>query len=108
MTRALANWVLVNRPAFIINYHSAGGFMFGAREGPAGDLATAYAEASGYSWPAPGVGGQRSPLPYAASAQKVLNASPDWVLAEHGGPFEFNAEDFRRRVRGEARNAARL
>jgi glyoxylase-like metal-dependent hydrolase (beta-lactamase superfamily II) len=38
------------------------------------------------------------PLPYAASAQKVLDAQPDWVLAEHGGPFEFNAEDFRRRV----------
>jgi glyoxylase-like metal-dependent hydrolase (beta-lactamase superfamily II) len=43
------------------------------------------------------------PLPYAASAKKVLEAAPDWVLAEHGGPFEFNAEDFRRRVRwGEA------
>jgi glyoxylase-like metal-dependent hydrolase (beta-lactamase superfamily II) len=39
-----------------------------------------------------------SPLPYAASAQKVLDAAPEWVLAEHGGPFEFNAEDFRRRV----------
>jgi hypothetical protein len=39
------------------------------------------------------------PLPYAASAQKVLDARPHWVLAEHGGPFEFNAEDFRRRVR---------
>jgi hypothetical protein len=38
------------------------------------------------------------PLPYAASAQKVLDAKPDWVLAEHGGAFEFNAEDFRRRV----------
>ncbi len=39
-----------------------------------------------------------SPLPYAASAQKVLDAAPEWVLAEHGGPFEFSAEDFRRRV----------
>src|SRR5262249_10586494 len=29
---------------------------------------------------------------------KVLDAGPDWVLAEHGGPFEFSAEDFRRRV----------
>jgi glyoxylase-like metal-dependent hydrolase (beta-lactamase superfamily II) len=38
------------------------------------------------------------PLPYAASAKKVLEAAPDWVLAEHGGPFEFSAEDFRRRV----------
>jgi hypothetical protein len=36
---------------------------------------------------------------YAASARKVLDAAPDWVLAEHGGAFEFNAEDFRRRVR---------
>src|SRR5581483_1086854 len=39
------------------------------------------------------------PLPYAESAQKVLDAAPDWVLAEHGGPFVFNAEDFKRRVR---------
>lgn len=39
------------------------------------------------------------PLLYAASAQKVLDAAPDWVTAEHGGPFEFSAEDFRRRVR---------
>jgi glyoxylase-like metal-dependent hydrolase (beta-lactamase superfamily II) len=39
------------------------------------------------------------PLPYAESAQKVLDAAPDWVLAEHGGAFEFNAEDFKRRVR---------
>lgn len=38
------------------------------------------------------------PSIYASSAQKVLDAAPDWVLAEHGGPFEFNAEDFRRRV----------
>ncbi len=39
-----------------------------------------------------------SPLLYAASAQQVLDARPEWVLAEHGGPFEFSAEDFRRRV----------
>lgn len=39
------------------------------------------------------------PLPYADSAGKVLAAAPEWVLAEHGGPFEFHAEDFRRRVR---------
>jgi glyoxylase-like metal-dependent hydrolase (beta-lactamase superfamily II) len=43
---------------------------------------------------------------YGASAQKVLDAAPDWVLAEHGGPFEFNAEDFRRRVRWGAAAAA--
>ena len=68
-TRALADWVLVKKPAFIINYHSAGGFMFGSREGLAGDLASAYADASGYYWPSPSAsrGGQRSPLPYSAS-----------------------------------------
>jgi glyoxylase-like metal-dependent hydrolase (beta-lactamase superfamily II) len=38
------------------------------------------------------------PLPYAASAKKVLDARPEWVLAEHGGPFEFNEEDWKRRV----------
>jgi glyoxylase-like metal-dependent hydrolase (beta-lactamase superfamily II) len=38
------------------------------------------------------------PLPYADSAQTVLDARPDWVLAEHGGAMEFSAEDFRRRV----------
>jgi glyoxylase-like metal-dependent hydrolase (beta-lactamase superfamily II) len=38
------------------------------------------------------------PLPYGASAQKVLEARPDWVLAEHGSAMEFNAEDFHRRV----------
>ncbi|MCA1647055.1 MAG: M14 family metallopeptidase [Chloroflexi bacterium] len=71
-TRALADWVLAKQPALIVNYHSAGGFMFGPRDGLAGDLASAYAAASGYAWPAPGVGGQRSPLPYAASGS--LNA----------------------------------
>ena len=40
---------------------------------------------------------------YAAGAQKILDLRPEWVLAEHGGAFEFNAEDIRRRVRwGEA------
>jgi hypothetical protein len=43
------------------------------------------------------------PLAYAGSAQKVLDIAPDWVLAEHGGPFMFDAEDFKRRVKwGEA------
>jgi len=35
---------------------------------------------------------------YATSAKTVLDAAPDWVLAEHGGPFEFSAEDWRRRI----------
>jgi len=38
------------------------------------------------------------PLLYAKSAQKVLDIAPEWVLAEHGGAFEFSVEDFRRRV----------
>jgi protein MpaA len=67
-TRALADWVLAVRPAFIVNYHSAGGFMFGPREGPGADLASAYADASGYYWPSPGGGsGQRGPLAYSAT-----------------------------------------
>ena len=68
-TRALAEWVLTNRPAFVVNYHSAGGFMFGGRDGVAGELSAAYADASGYYWPAPSGtgGGNRSPLPYSAS-----------------------------------------
>jgi hypothetical protein len=66
-TQALANWVLANQPNFIVNYHSAGGFMFGGRDGLAGELSSIYADVSGYSWPQPGVNGQRSPLPYQAT-----------------------------------------
>ena len=39
-----------------------------------------------------------SPANYAASAQKILDMNPEWILAEHGGPYVFNAEDYRRRV----------
>ena len=66
-TRALANWVLAHQPAFVVDYHSAGGFMFGGHDGVSGDLSSIYAEASGYAWPQPGVNGQRSPLPYQAT-----------------------------------------
>jgi hypothetical protein len=66
-TQALANWVLANQPTFIVNYHSAGGFMFGGRDGLGGELSSIYAQTSGYSWPQPGVNGQRSPLPYSAT-----------------------------------------
>ncbi len=38
------------------------------------------------------------PPNYAASAKTVLDAAPDWILAEHGGPFEFHPEDWRRRI----------
>jgi glyoxylase-like metal-dependent hydrolase (beta-lactamase superfamily II) len=40
-----------------------------------------------------------TPRNYAFSAKKVLDAKPDWILAEHGGPFVFHEEDFVRRVR---------
>jgi predicted deacylase len=79
-TRALADWVVAMHPAFIVNYHSAGGFMFGARDGLAGELSSTYADASGYEWPAPSVDGQRSPLAYRASGS--MNA---W-LRESGIP----------------------
>ena len=63
-TRALADWMLATRPALTVNYHSAGGFMFGGREGFAGELTFAYADASGYPVPTPGGG---SPLSYRAT-----------------------------------------
>jgi Zinc carboxypeptidase len=49
-TRALHDWVLATRPVLVINYHSAGGFMFGAQN----ELVDAYAEGSGYYRPQPG------------------------------------------------------
>src|SRR6266508_4782313 len=57
-TRALASWITSNRPALVINYHSAGGFMFGGRAGSGAELADAYEYASGYYRPQP-VSGQR-------------------------------------------------
>jgi hypothetical protein len=39
-----------------------------------------------------------SPAVYGLSAKKVLDIAPEWVLAEHGGPYVFDAEDYRRRV----------
>jgi hypothetical protein len=39
-----------------------------------------------------------SPAVYGLSAKKVLDIAPEWVLAEHGGPYVFDAQDYRRRV----------
>jgi hypothetical protein len=64
-TRMLAVWLLEQRPALVINLHSAGGFMFGARDGLAGELAGAYSDASGY--PIPTAGRGTNPLPYRAT-----------------------------------------
>jgi hypothetical protein len=64
-TRALAAWLLQNRPLLTVNYHSAAGFMFGSRDGLGGELTELYADASGYYVPSPG--GGSSPLPYRAT-----------------------------------------
>jgi glyoxylase-like metal-dependent hydrolase (beta-lactamase superfamily II) len=48
-----------------------------------------------------------SPTTYGTSARKVLDIAPEWVLAEHGGPYVFDKEDYRRRVKwGEAAGKA--
>ena len=65
-TRALADWMLANRPRLTVNYHSAGGFMFGSRDAEFAPITEAYVEASGYYAPTPG-GGGGSPLPYRAT-----------------------------------------
>jgi glyoxylase-like metal-dependent hydrolase (beta-lactamase superfamily II) len=39
------------------------------------------------------------PAVYGTSAQKALDIAPERVLAEHGGPYNFSAEDYRRRVK---------
>ncbi|MFM8274159.1 MAG: MBL fold metallo-hydrolase [Gemmata sp.] len=47
------------------------------------------------------------PAVYGTSAKKVLDLAPERVLAEHGGPYAFSAEDYRRRVKwGEAAGKA--
>ena len=56
-TVALGNWLRAVHPHFTINYHSAGGFMFGGGEALAGELAGLYSQASGYPRPTAGGGG---------------------------------------------------
>lgn len=36
---------------------------------------------------------------YGQSAQLILDVQPEWILQEHGGPYEFSREDYARRVR---------
>ena len=59
-TRALRDYLLSLRPALIVNYNSAGGFMFGGRDGLGGAVAEAYAAASDYFLPAPSGGSSGS------------------------------------------------
>ncbi len=72
-TRALRGWILDNRPELVINYHSAGGFMFGGQS----ELVEAYSEASGYRHP---TSGGPSPLGY-----RVTGSMNVW-LRESGLP----------------------
>jgi hypothetical protein len=91
-TRATADWLLALRPAAVVQYHSRGGFVVGARE-----LAEPYGRASGYHVPAlrpPGAtGGGGGLLPYRATGTMgrwlTLNDLPgilielsDWTTPE--------------------------
>lgn len=73
-TRHLADWLLAQRPAFVINYHSQGGFMFGGREGLEGQATLAYADASGYFYQRPAPPSE-SPTPRPASTLLGYRAS---------------------------------
>lgn len=47
------------------------------------------------------------PSVYGESAKKVLKINPEWILAEHGGPYVFNAKDYAQRAAwGEAAGEA--
>ncbi len=98
-TRALAEWILNTRPALVINYHSAGGFMFGGGGDLGAELAQAYSEASGYPRPVPG-GGSRSPLTYRATGSMNLwlrQVDIPGLLIELSTPY---VTEFERNLRG--------
>jgi hypothetical protein len=69
-TRALASWITRWRPALVVNYHSAGGFVSTGQTGLSWDLADVYAEASGY----PSFGPDRPPFGYA-----ITGAMDGWL-----------------------------
>jgi hypothetical protein len=69
-TRHLATWISRRRPALVVNYHSAGGFISTGQNGVSWDLADTYAEASGY----PCFGPDRSPFGYA-----ITGAMDGWL-----------------------------
>jgi hypothetical protein len=78
-TRALASWIIRYRPALVVNYHSAGGFVSTAQDGISWDLADIYGDASGY----PSFGPDRPPFGYS-----ITGAMDGW-LAAHGIPDLF-------------------
>jgi hypothetical protein len=69
-TAALARWLLRQRPALVLNYHSAGGVLLAERHGLSGQLAWTYAAESGYWWPEPGV----NPFSY-----PITGSMDDWL-----------------------------
>jgi hypothetical protein len=79
-TQALRDWIVNDRPALVINFHSQGGFMYGPREGPGAELAELFAASTGYYFPTPS--GPRL-LGYSASGSMNV-----W-LREQGVPAIF-------------------
>lgn len=73
-TRALASWITRWRPALVVNYHSAGGFVSTSQNGLSWELANVYADAAGY----PCYGPDGSPFGY-----EITGAMDGW-LAERG------------------------
>lgn len=109
-TRALRDWVLEYPPILVINYHSAGGFMFGGRTPLGNELAEAYSEASGYYRPAPGGGSGSGPRLLGYRASGTMNG---W-LGQIGVPSLFieltspYAPEFERNLAGVRAVLARL
>jgi hypothetical protein len=52
-TRVLATWIQRRRPALVVNYHSAGGFVSTRQEGRSEEYGDVYGEASGYPFYGP-------------------------------------------------------
>lgn len=73
-TRQLASWISRRRPALVVNYHSAGGFVSTSQNGLSWELANVYADAAGY----PCYGPDGSPFGY-----EITGAMDGW-LAERG------------------------
>ncbi len=95
-TQALAAWLLAHPPAFLVNYHSQGGFLLGPLDGPGSDLAGVYTDASGYPRPRPGV----NPYPYRATGSLnvwLRSVGMGSILIELSTP---TSEDFDRNLAG--------
>jgi hypothetical protein len=69
-TRQLASWIARRRPAVVVNYHSAGGFVSTGQDGRSWELASTYATASGY----PCYGPDRQPFGY-----RITGAMDGWL-----------------------------